>query len=292
MNIEDFLKTDKQLKMIIGETLSGKTEFIQKIKYYLNNYYNYSIIVDFSTNNSIENSKYLNLDIDIDKLIKIVNSISNYNLKYYLKNKSELEELNPNECNIIKYEKLSSGCIKIILIIRELIYYSDFDTTIIIDNFDNGLDINQQKQFLKAIIDNFPNMKFIIVTNSPIVISSISDKNKYLIYKFYHNDDIVDIIDPCITNPYGLSYDNIISNFLGYTPRSKEIYDKLLYIRKFITQLEKITSSIHNTILFNVLIESIQKDFEKLKELIDINDPEFVRLKDRFYSLQFVNVNK
>lgn len=89
---------------------------------------------------------------------------------------------------MIIFDELSDGYSSILSILCDLILKIDknraivcrdyeFDTEgiVLIDNIEANLHVELQKRILPFLVDLFPNIQFIVTTNSPFVLNSIND---------------------------------------------------------------------------------------------------------------------
>lgn len=152
------------------------------------------------------------------------------------------------------FNSLSAGYSAIVDIITEIILKIellqvksfDYEGIVLIDEVENHLHVELQKNIMPLLISFFPNIQFIITTHSPFVLSSIENSVIYDLEKQLRVEDLS-----------SYSYDGLIENYFDLDKYSQIIKDKLnnyqeLIIKKNLTEDEEDS------------LEELEEEFEKI----------------------------
>jgi ABC-type phosphate transport system ATPase subunit len=139
---------------------------------------------------------------------------------------------------------------------------------VLIDEIDTYLHPKWQRNILKVLVEEFPKLQFVVTTHSMAVISSLQDKNDYLVYKAvkFNNDIFFSEINPLELNPYGADFNEIAEEFMEISYREPIIQ----------TELDNLAS-----LIAEKNIEKATEIVNKLNKLINPNNAEFMKLKSR-----------
>jgi predicted ATP-binding protein involved in virulence len=124
---------------------------------------------------------------------------------------------------------LSDGYSAIIDIVTELILKIentesksfDCEGMVLIDEVDNHLHVELQKNILPLLTSFFPNIQFIVTTHSPFVLSSLENTVIYDLEKQIRVEDLS-----------GYSYDSLIESYFDSDKYSKEVKEKIEIFEK------------------------------------------------------------
>jgi len=177
---------------------------------------------DFEVADKIDNwfNKFENIlkKIFQDKTLKIVFDRKEYNFYIHKKNREPFD-----------FNGLSAGYSAIIDIITELILKIentklksfDCEGIVLIDEVENHLHVELQKNILPLLTNFFPNIQFIVTTHSPFVLSSLSNSVIYDLEKQLRVEDLS-----------GYSYDSLIESYFDSDKYSKEVKEKIEIFEK------------------------------------------------------------
>jgi hypothetical protein len=79
----------------------------------------------------------------------------------------------------------------------------------------------------------------VVTSHSLAVLSSLKDKNSYMIYRAFKDDEgqtLFEELDPHKENPYGADLNTIADDFMRFPEREPEIKDKLETLRSAIAR--------------------------------------------------------
>ena len=97
----------------------------------------------------------------------------------------------------------------------------DCEGIVLIDEVDNHLHVELQKNILPLLTNFFPNIQFIVTTHSPFVLSSLSNSVVYDLEKQLRVEDLS-----------GYSYDSLIESYFDSDKYSKEVKEKIEIFEK------------------------------------------------------------
>jgi predicted ATP-binding protein involved in virulence len=124
---------------------------------------------------------------------------------------------------------MSAGYSSIMDIVTELILKIentesksfDCEGMVLIDEVDNHLHVELQKNILPLLTSFFPNIQFIVTTHSPFVLSSLENTVIYDLEKQIRVEDLS-----------GYSYDSLIESYFDSDKYSKEVKEKIEIFEK------------------------------------------------------------
>jgi predicted ATP-binding protein involved in virulence len=139
---------------------------------------------------------------------------------------------------------------------------------VLIDEIDTYLHPKWQRNILKVLVEEFPKLQFVVTTHSLAVISSLEDKNDYLVYKAakFNNNIFFSEINPLELNPYGADFNEIAEEFMEMSYREPIIQANLDSLASFIAEKN---------------IDKATEIVNKLNNLINPDNAEFMKLKSR-----------
>lgn len=153
-----------------------------------------------------------------DEKLELVFDRKDYNFMIYRANREPFD-----------FNGLSAGYSAIIDIITELILkventeFKSFDCEgiVLIDEVENHLHVDLQKNILLFLTTFFPNIQFIVTTHSPFVLQSIENSVVYDLEKNMRVEDLS-----------SYSYDALIESYFDSDKYSKEVKDKIEIFEK------------------------------------------------------------
>uniref|UniRef100_UPI000CB22D9A AAA family ATPase n=1 Tax=Vibrio splendidus TaxID=29497 RepID=UPI000CB22D9A len=156
-------------------------------------------------------------------------SFDRENLNFVLKN---------NKGNSIDISVLSDGYSAIIEIITDLIVrmegnkFADYNQfgIVLIDEIETHLHVSLQKQILPMLKSFFPNIRFIITTHSPFVLSSIEE---VIIYDMEHKTTI-----SSQEKMWAYSYEALVDGYFEVEKYSETLKEKIKRYRYLIEVIE------------------------------------------------------
>lgn len=115
------------------------------------------------------------------------------------------------------------------------------DGTVLIDEIDLHLHPTLQSIVVKGLQHAFPRIQFIITSHAPMIMTSIPSDTENNIYKLDFAREESYSAEEITT--YGLDASTIIQAYLGVTPRSQEVEDRLKLLFNFIDNDEYIKAA-------------------------------------------------
>ena len=145
--------------------------------------------------------------------------------------------------------------------------YKHTHGTVIIDEIDEHLHPALQVRVLKALLDTFPKIQFIISTHAPLVMSSVEprkDENGNDINVVYK----LEYVDGTYTHKeldiYGMDASTIIETYMGQPSRDLRTHDKIKAILDLIDKGD---------------IQAARNSLKELEQNIACGDPELTRIE-------------
>jgi len=146
---------------------------------------------------------------------------------------------------------------------------------VLIDEIDTYFHPKWQRNILQVLAETFPCLQFVVTSHSLAILSSLKDKDSYMIYRaFKHNEQIVfSEIDPHEQNPYGADLNEVAKDVMHFSAREPSIAKMLDELTTFIADKD---------------IENAGNLVGKLETLINPADTELRKLKARLDAKKLV----
>jgi predicted ATP-binding protein involved in virulence len=150
---------------------------------------------------------------------------------------------------------------------QQMLYDKKTCGIVLIDAVELNLDLAWQREIMPKLAEIFPEIQFIVTTDSPLVLSTTKPQDIICLESEYLSQGCYTLLTKIPEASYGQTCDRILEDLLDTPARPKEIKDKILYISKMIEEgdiNEAITAR-------NAVAEEIGHDPELTKQGIQLD---------------------